>query len=290
LIEKYIKIGRNHDSANAKRSLYHFLFFTTFCHGHWSPHRMHGKQQRTIRFRIFSAMNPYHSEILTLIRKHSGKATQHTFLNTYLGNDHPRYPISSPVLRMIAKEWMRAHRDLAVETFTELLTSLVTGESATEKYMAGILLDYSKPAQQTFNPGIFDQWLDHLVGWAEIDGLCTGKYTITSLPAQFKRWERLLTSFSKSKNINKRRASLVFLCSPLRHHKDEALLALALKNIDRVKAEKEILITKAISWLLRSMTKHYPKELKAYVTENAATLPKIAVRETLRKLKTGKKT
>jgi 3-methyladenine DNA glycosylase AlkD len=267
-----------------------FYSLTAFCPDHCPPDLMHGEQQRTIRFRIFSVMNRYHTEILTLIRKHSGKATQHTFLNTYLGSDHPRYPISSPVLRKIAKEWMQSHRDLSVEAFTKLLTSLVTGESATEKYMAGILLDYSRPEQQTFNPRIFDQWLDHLVGWAEVDVLCTGKYTITAVPAQFKRWERLLTSFSKSKNINKRRASIVFLCSPLRHHKDEALLALALKNVDQVKAEREILITKAISWVLRSMTRHYPKELKAYVTENAATLPKIAVRETLRKLTTGKKT
>lgn len=235
-------------------------------------------------------MNPYHVEILTVIRKNAGKATQHTFQDSYLGNDHPRYPISAPVLRKIAKAWMVDHRDLSVEAFTTLLTSLIRGESSTEKFMAGILLEYSTSEQKAFAPGIFDAWLDHLVGWAEVDVVCTGRYTIKSLPAQWKRWERLLVKFSKSKNINKRRASLVFLCSPLRHHKDEAMLALALKNIEQLKDEKEILITKAISWLLRSMTKHYPKELKAYVKENAATLPKIAVRETLRKLETGKKT
>lgn len=50
------------------------------------------------------------------------------------------------------------------------------------------------------------------------------------------------------------------------------------------------MITKAVSWLLRSMIRHYKQEVSDYVDANINTLPKIAVRETLVKLKTGKKT
>ena len=50
------------------------------------------------------------------------------------------------------------------------------------------------------------------------------------------------------------------------------------------------MITKAISWLLRSMIRHYKNEVSDYVNAQADTLPKIAVRETLVKLKTGRKT
>lgn len=229
----------------------------------------------------------YHEDILSLIRKKSGKPTQHTFLNKYLGNEHPRYPISSPVLREIAKTWMRGHQELSAKDFSLLLSHLIMAESSTEKFMAGILLDYSSSSQRKFDPKLFDQWLDHLIGWAEVDTLCTGDYTKTEISSQWKKWRPLLVSFSKSKNINKRRASLVLLCSPLRNTQDDRLSEIAFKNIDRLKHEKEILITKAISWVLRSMVKNYRRVLEVYLKENASSLPKIAVRETTAKLKTG---
>ena len=236
-------------------------------------------------------MNLHHKNLLNEIKKRSGKPTQHTFLDSYLGNTHPRYPINAPTLRGIAKEWTENQgKELSVKEFTSLLTSLIEGKSATEKTMAGILLDYSPDSLRGFNPLFFDRWLNHLQGWAEVDSLCTGVYTVTEIPENFAKWKRLLISFSKSKHIEKRRASLVLLCSPISKVKDEKLIEIAFENINRLKAEKEILITKAISWLLRSAVKHYKEEVQNFVTLNTDSLPKIALRETLVKLKTGKKT
>jgi 3-methyladenine DNA glycosylase AlkD len=234
--------------------------------------------------------NVHHKEILDLIKTHSGKATQHTFSDSYLGNSHPRYAISAPVLRKIAKEWMGAHRNLSSQQIAELVTSLIEAESATEKCMAGILLDATKKEQRKFDMHLFDQWLDHLIGWAEVDAVCTGPYTITEIPLDIKRWKKQLTEFSKSDNIQKRRASIVLLCSPLSRIENNELAEIGLKNVDRLKSEKEILITRAISWILRSMIKHHKKMVSDYVKENQDSLPKLAVRETMIKLKTGRKT
>jgi 3-methyladenine DNA glycosylase AlkD len=233
--------------------------------------------------------NIHHGEILKLIEANSGKATQHTFLDSYLGNNHPRYAISVPVLRTIAKDWMKAHKDLTSTKFATLLTSLIEGKSSTEKCMAGILLDCSTRDQRKFNPSLFDKWLDHLVGWAEVDSVCTGRYTKSEIPENIKQWKPLLTRFSKSKNIQKRRASIVLLCSPLSQDRDDILAEIALANIGRLKSEKEILITRAVSWVLRSMIRYHKDLVSAYIKENAESLPKIALRETLMKLKTGKK-
>lgn len=234
--------------------------------------------------------NKFHDELLNLIKENSGAPTQHTFLDSYLGNDHPRYPINIPTLRTIAKDWSTAHRNVTPKEFQQLIGSLIHGKSSTEKTMAGVLLDLSTKEQRTFDPVCFDEWLDQLIGWAEIDCVCTGAYTVTEIPGNWKSWHNLLIRFSKSKNINKRRASLVLLCSPMRKAADERLAQQALENIDRLKHESEILITKAISWLLRSMIKHHRHEVVGYLKENKETLPKIAVRETLTVLKTGKKT
>jgi len=184
---------------------------------------------------------------------------------------------------------MREHRHLTTKEFAAVIDSFIKAPSSTEKCMAGILLDASTKEQRAFDPKLFDKWLDHLEGWAEIDSVCTGKYTITEIPRQWKSWKSLINKFSKSKNINKRRASLVLFCSPLSNVDDERLADHALVVVDRLKNEKEILLTKAISWVLRSMIKKYRRQLEDYLKKNSDTLPRIAVRETMVKLKTGLK-
>ena len=167
---------------------------------------------------------------------------------------------------------------------------MVESASATEKSMAGILLDYATPDQRKFKPALFDRWLNHLEGWAEIDAVCTGRYSATEVVNQWNKWKPLLIKFSKSKNINKRRASIVFFCSPLSKVEDKEISQTALQIVDTLKSEREILITKAISWVLRSMVRYNREMVETYLKENIASLPKIALRETLVKLETGKKT
>ena len=234
-------------------------------------------------------MNKHHAEILGLIKEKSGKGTQHTDLDSYLGNSHPRYAITLPVLRSIAKEWMKAHKDMSAKELSVTMTSLVKGESATEKMMVGILLDNATKEQKQFDPMLFDKWLDHLVGWAEVDTVCTGKYCITEIPENLSVWKKILTSLSKSDNINKRRASLVFMVSTLSQNDDSEIGKMALAIVDRLKHEKEIIITRAVSWVLRSMIRHYRKTLEDYLKKNEKSLPSIAVRETKVKLATGTK-
>jgi len=234
-------------------------------------------------------MNAFHNEILQQIKQHSGKPTQHTFLNNYLGNSHPRYPISIPLLRKIAKEWMKSHDYLKHTEISSLLTSLAKGKSSTEKCMVGTLLDYTNPEQRKFRPEIFNTWLDELEGWAEVDSLCTSRYTDTEILGQWNSWKPLLNKFAKSRKIEKRRASLVLLCSPLRKISDERLAQMAIQNIIRLSSEKEILITKAISWTLRNMIKFYRPLVEEYIKSHSEELPKIALRETRIKLATGKK-
>ncbi len=233
--------------------------------------------------------NKYHSEVLAAIKGHAGKATQSAFDDKYMGNTHPRYAIKAPVLRLIAKNKMKAWRNLPASEICALLSNLIEGDSSTEKCMAGILMDYLSSSQRTFHPKIFDQWLKYLEGWAEVDSVCTGPYTIHQLPGDWERWQPILKKFAISKNINKRRASLVLFCSPLRHSNDKRLVESALKNVETLKSETDIRITKAISWVLCSMVKLHKREVSEYMNLEGASLPAIARRETLVKIKTGRK-
>jgi len=174
--------------------------------------------------------------------------------------------------------------------FVDLMTSLIEGKSFTEKMIAGFLLDRASKDLRKFDPANFGQWLNHLEGRAEIDTFCAGKYSATEIVNQFPKWKKLLVQFSKSDAIEKRRASLVLCCAALRKARNEPLLEIAFKNIQRLKAEKDVLITKAVSWVLRNAIKHHKAEVQSFLEGNEDSLPRIAVRETWVKLKTGRKT
>lgn len=127
--------------------------------------------------------NKHHQEILKLIQSKAGKPSQHTLSDAYLGNTHHKYPIRVPTLRLLAKNWMKAHASLTAKTFSELLSALIAGRSSTEKCMAGILMDYALPHQFTFPPTLYLKWLNHVQGWVEVDTLCTNKLTGTQILA-----------------------------------------------------------------------------------------------------------
>ena len=235
-------------------------------------------------------MHTAHRDLLKQIVGKAGKPKPNPFLDNYLGNKHPKYAINSPTLRGIAREWVRSHKDVPPNELADVLRSLVCGKSCTEKMLAGLLLDSAHKEQRAITPAWLDRYLNHLVGWVEVDTLCTGRYAEAEILNQWSAWRPQLNRFAKSDNIQKRRASLVLLCSPLRKHGDPRLLKQAFLTIDKLDHEKDVLITKAVSWVLRSALAHFPGEVKKYVTLNADRLPKIAVRETMTKLTTGTKT
>ncbi len=229
-----------------------------------------------------------HKELLNEIIKNSGQPTKQTFLDNYLGNTNKRYAISMPKLRSVGKNWCNP-QTLTPKDFFQLITLLIKAPSSTEKMLGGIFLDFNRKNLEQFDPKILDQWLNHLQGWAEIDTLCYGHFKVDHVLENWTSWKKVLIKLNKSKNINKRRASLVLLCKPLTRSDDKRLSTQAFQMIDSLKHEKEILITKAISWLLRSMVKLHRTDLKSYIDKNKTSLPAIAVRETLTKLKTGRK-
>jgi 3-methyladenine DNA glycosylase AlkD len=137
---------------------------------------------------------------------------------------------------------------------------------------------------------VLNKWLENLEGWAEIDSICQNKFKAKEILGNWGEWHNFLNSWNISSQISKRRASLVLLTGPVGQVNDKRLSTLAFENIDNTKGEKDILITKAISWLLRSLIKNNKEEVSRYLEENKESLPKIATRETKVKLKHGKKT
>lgn len=208
----------------------------------------------------------------------------------YGGSKEKDFPLNNAQLRAIVKNWLEKRSCLDYKQLINLLNSLYTRASSTsEKFLAGFLLEYLPGYRCQIDPLLLSGWLDHLTGWAQIDSLCQSKFSAAELLSNWPRWKIILKKLNRSKNISKRRASLVLLTRPVRESAEKKLAELAFLNISQLKSEKDILITKAVSWLLREMIKNHRASVISYLEQNELSLPKIALRETRRKLATGRK-
>lgn len=235
-------------------------------------------------------MNGEHAALLAELRRAAGPtALEQPTTDSYGGSGHLFLNVSVPDQRTIARRWLAANKTMTPEAFLAVVDSLFEGESHEEKTLAAILLGAHPSGRRTARPEDVDRWLGRLNGWAEIDSLCQNVFGDQEMTADWPGWKRLLEQLSRNANINKRRAALVLLNAPVHYTDDARFRDLALAFINRLKAERDILITKAVSWLLRSMITRHRAAVEACLAEHGPSLPAIAIRETRIKLATGTK-
>jgi 3-methyladenine DNA glycosylase AlkD len=210
--------------------------------------------------------------------------------DSYGSSERIFYWVPVPARRRIARNWIRGHGAVSADETLAVVESLFSGESHEEKTLAALILGDCLPARERARPADVERWLGQLNGWAEIDALCQSVFTGDELLAHWRAWRASIRKFSTHSNANYRRAALVLLTGPVRRSDDARFRDLAFEVIERLKHERIILMTKAVSWLLRSLVAHHRQAVLRYLKQNAATLPKVAVRETRTKLDTGRKT
>jgi 3-methyladenine DNA glycosylase AlkD len=235
-------------------------------------------------------MNLIHGQILAQIQKVStDSASPANLPDNYAGNKHPKYHLNATQRKDIVSSVLSSNKKATEEDLLEAVNSLYKGKSSDEKYCAGTILNKKKGVRNLVKPEDIDSWLYELEGWAEIDSLCQSNFGPGKYLDNWKVWSEFLVQLSKDRNIAKRRASLVLLVKPVRNSDEQVLADLAFDNMNRLKHERAILITKAVSWLLRSMIKNFRDDVESYLVRNQKSLPAIAVRETRSKLITGRK-
>ncbi len=235
--------------------------------------------------------NLLHKKIISAFNKlgKNGDEKERLWVQKYLGSDKPTRCIKSAETIKIGKKIIKENK-LEVKEFTELLDSLYKNAATFEEMeIAGRLLGFVPDIRKQISPEKLNSWLNYTHGWAENDILCQSNFSAEEVLENWPVWKKLLIKFSRDKNVHKRRASLVLLTKSVRESDDKKLSDLAFKNIDLLKKEKDILITKAVSWILRSLIKNHKREVADYLEKNKEELPKIAVREVTNKLLTGKK-
>lgn len=235
--------------------------------------------------------NPIHQKIIKEISQMKSNSTPEniSFGQRYIGTDKPYHGFTTKQIVDLAKKIFKENQ-LNSDEIIQLLNSLYQhGTSYTEIVLGPMILSLSPLTLKNFDPQNLDLWLNYTHGWAENDVLCQSNYTADILLSNWSEWQKILKEFNQSSNINKRRASLVLLTKSLRQSDDPRLSKLAFANVEHLKGETDILITKAVSWILRSLVSFHKDEVLQYLEANKDSLPKIAYRETLSKALTGRK-
>ena len=235
--------------------------------------------------------NPIHLQLLKTLKSYQSKCDQskNDWVKKYLGSNKIFHGFSTGEMINLAKK-ITQENNLDDKKTIELLNSLYkNGNTYTEIALAAMILGRSPQVLTNFDPKNLDLWLNYTCGWAENDVLCQSNFTSEILLSNWSEWQKILKEFNKSSNINKRRASLVLLTKSLQQSDDPRLSKLAFINIENLKSEKDILITKAVSWGLRALVKFHKDEVLKYLEKNKDSLPKIAYREAFSKATTGRK-
>jgi 3-methyladenine DNA glycosylase AlkD len=235
--------------------------------------------------------NKIHLDILKKLEKYKDNGDKKTneWVQHYLGSNKPTMGIKSSEMVRMARE-IASENSFNKKSLIELLDSLYSRATTfAEVDMAARLLGALPKIRKELEPEVLDYWLIFTHGWAEIDVLCQNNFTADEVLGNWSKWEKLLIQFSNGENVSKRRASMVLLTKSLRESDDRRLSKLAFEQVEKMKWENDILITKAISWLLRSLTKFHKDEVLDYLEIKKETLPKIAYREAYKKATTGRK-
>lgn len=206
-----------------------------------------------------------------------------------MGTKREYFKVMAKDSHSIAKDFAKQNASMSQKDFESLIYDLTHASSHNEHSFAGNLLQYMPEHRKHINLICLNSWLEKAHGWGEVDALCQSTFTAEEILNNWQTWKSLLTKFSKDQNIHKRRASLVILTKPVRHSDNKRLTDLAFNLINRLKHEKDVLITKAISWLLRDLIVNNRDQVVRYLKANADAIPKIALREVSNKLLTGKK-
>jgi 3-methyladenine DNA glycosylase AlkD len=209
--------------------------------------------------------------------------------SSHTTSGRPFYRISVPNERRLARQWLSADRGRPPEQLSRTVRSLLAGRSYEEKTLGCMIMKERRDVRAEIAPSEVVAWLDDLRGWAEVDSLCQSVFSAEELLSGWAAWRAAILAMSKSDNANKRRASLVLLTGPVHQSNDDRLLKTALRVLDQVIADRDPLVTKAVSWLLRALSGNHPEAVVAYLARHGADLAPVALRETRTKLKTGTK-
>ena len=106
----------------------------------------------------------------------------------------------------------------------------------------------------------FDEWIDYIKNWANIDMLCG--WLITPIILKNENKIKIIFKWTKSKNRWRRRAAAVALVKPVRKG---IYLKQALRVAEKLIQDKDYMVQKGVGWLLKEAGGRFPDETMKFL-------------------------
>lgn len=196
------------------------------------------------------------------------------------------FGVRVPVLRKIAKDWVKRNKEISDSEFLSLLQALWKQPIFELRSLAQELLMANKKYWKKFDWKVGEGWLNDVDNWVHCDVLSWQIFGFLVL------WDKShlksLKSYLKKPGKWHRRAAIVSLLQLIRQKEinPEEVLGMT----DEIKNDKDPMIQKAISWVLREMVRvDNATAVEKYLNQNRDKLAGYVVREVTNKLRTGLK-
>lgn len=194
--------------------------------------------------------------------------------------------IRTPDNRRLAREWRKTHRETDPESVLALVESLWNAESRDERMVGLEILHLHLGIVRDLGRDRFDRWRAGIDNWAVCDFVATrilGPWVEADPGDRLDYLEQLVGE----PHLYSRRLGLV---ASVHLNRDGTTFGnWTLAQVDRLVDERDPMITKAVSWSLRQMTRHQPENVEAYIERRGERIAANARREVRNKLRTGRK-
>lgn len=190
------------------------------------------------------------------------------------------YGIKVPAVDKISKEYFQLIKFKTKSEIFDLCESLWKSGFLEESFIA---CHWSYFIQKKYEPGdfqVFEKWInDYVNNWASCDTLCN--HTVGAFIEMYPEYLPALKNLAKSDNRWMRRASAVTLIIPARKGK---FLNEILEIADILLLDKDDLVQKGYSWMLKAASEKNQREIFEYVIKNKSVMPRTALRYAIEKM------
>ena len=155
--------------------------------------------------------------------------------------------------------------DLTLEECIELARKFITSRSSISIHMGIHLLSLRREELDHTHFGFFDEFLDHFVGWGNVDHFCVGRGSVLQpmLEENPEKVIELLRKWNQSDNRWKRRASVVVFTRSIA--KSGRFIDEALALCENLIWDEEDLVRKGVGWALKDNMRADKERVLEYV-------------------------
>ncbi len=182
--------------------------------------------------------------------------------------------VAVPNIRQLAKDLKPDFGTLPFETLCRIVDQLFESECREEILLAVFVLAQRKKELANIPWTRISPWLDHLDNWETCDQLST---VIALLIPKNPSLLTELYTLAESPNKWKRRFAAATAANI--NHNGCAYPEETFRIVRPLLADREVVVSKAVGWALRGISKKCPSETFGFLKENLGVIPKRLLKE-----------